>query len=63
MLRRNQDTMAGLVNGAIGTVTSIMPMSVTVKFDHFAETHNVKMVKNKFMVMKNYMCVERRTFP
>ena len=44
MLRRNIDTKAGLVNGAIGTVTDIFPRSltasptrITVKFDHRSE--------------------------
>ena len=34
MLHRNINTKHGLVNGAIGTVTSIAPNHVTVQFDH-----------------------------
>ena len=34
MLRRNIDTKAGLVNGAIGTVLSIAAQYVTVQFDN-----------------------------
>lgn len=62
MLRRNIDTKAGLVNGAIGSVIAIAPQHITVKFDHLGETFNVEKVKGKFMVMKNYY-VYRRQFP
>ena len=62
MLRRNIDTKAGLVNGAIGTVTAIAAHHITVKFDHLSESFDIEKVKGKFMVMKNYY-VYRKQFP
>ena len=62
MLRRNINTKRGLVNGAIGTVTSIAPNHVTVQFDHVSQPFDVRMVKSRFMVMKNFF-VYRRQFP
>ena len=53
MLRLNIDTKPGLVNGAIGTALSITVKHVTVKFDHIPDPYNVKMVRSRFMVMKN----------
>ena len=41
MLRRNIDTKAGLVNGALGTVLSIALEHVIVQFDHMNEPYNV----------------------
>jgi len=55
MLRRNIDTEASLVNGAIGTVLSISVNRVTVEFDHISEPYDVEMVRSRFMVMKNYV--------
>ena len=57
MLRRNIDTKAGLVNGAIGTVLSIAAHHVTVQFDHVSVPYNVEKVKSKFMVMKISMFI------
>ena len=54
MLRRNIDTEAGLVSGAIGTVLSISVSRVTVQFDHISEPYDVEMVRSRFMVMKNF---------
>ena len=62
MLRRNIDTKAGLVNGAIGTVLAISARHVTVDFDHISTPYNVEMVKSRFMVMKNFY-VYRKQFP
>ena len=61
ILRRNMDTKAGLVNGAIGTVTSISAVTVTVKFDHTSAPYDVQQVKSKFTIMKNF--VYRKQFP
>lgn len=62
MLRRNVDTKAGLVNGAIGTVLSIAVNHVTVQFDHISEPYSVQKVKSRFIVMKNFY-VYRKQFP
>ena len=64
MLRRNIDTKAGLVNGALGTqgVLSIALHHVTVQFDHMSKPHDVEMVKSIFIIMKNFY-VYRKQFP
>ena len=62
MLRRNIDTKAGLVNGAIGTVLSIAVHHVTVQFDHVSVPYNVEKVRNRFMVMKNF-CLSQTISP
>ena len=62
MLRRNIDTNAGLVNGAIGTVLSIQTDHVSVQFDHISEPYDMEKVKSRFMVMKNYY-IYRKQFP
>ena len=54
MLRRNIDTKAGLVNGAIGTVLSIAAQHVMVQFDNVAAPSKIDKVKSRFMVMKNF---------
>ena len=62
MLRRNIDTNAGLVNGAIGTMVSVQPNHVTVQFDHINKLYNVEKVKSRFIIMKNFY-IYRRQFP
>ena len=62
MLRRNSNTKAGLVNGAIGTVTDINKTYVQVKFDKVDAPYDVERVKSRFMVMKNFF-VYRKQFP
>ena len=42
MLRHNINIKRGLVNGAIGTVTSIEPNHVTVQLDHVSEPFDVR---------------------
>ena len=54
MLRRNIDTKAGLVNGAIGTVVAISATQITIKFDHATDPYKIERVKSAFMVMKHY---------
>ena len=54
MLRRNIDTKAGLVNGAIGTVVAISATQITIKFDHATDPYKIERVKSAFLVMKNY---------
>ena len=54
MLRRNVDVKSGLVNGAIGTVVAISPTHIAVEFDHLTDTRDIKQVRGKFIVMKNY---------
>ena len=62
MLRRNIDTKAGLVNGAIGTVLSITAQHVMVQFDRVPAPCKIEKVKSRFMVMKNFY-VYRKQFP
>ena len=52
MMRRNIDTKAGLVNGAIGTVVAISATPITIKFDHATDRYKIERVKSAFMVMK-----------
>ena len=62
MLHCNLDTKSGLVNGAMDTIMCITSQHVTVQYDHITKPYNIKMVKSKFMVMKNYY-VYRKQFP
>lgn len=57
MLRRNIAVKSGLVNGAIGTVRSISPNIVSVKFDHLSDPCDIERVKGKFIVLKKVLCV------
>ena len=56
MLCHNIDTKAGLVNGALGTVLSIVLHHVTIQFDHMSKPHDVEMVKK-------FLYVYRKQFP
>ena len=58
-IRRNIDTKAGLVNGAIGTVLSIAALHVTVQFDNVPAPCNIDKVRSRFMVMKNFYVYRR----
>ena len=62
MLRRNINTKAGLVNGALGTVLSIDPNAIHVQFDHITDPYRVETVKSRFFLTKNF-CIYRRQFP
>ena len=62
MLRRNIDTKQGLVNGAIGTVTSVSSQKLMVKFDHIDNPCPIEMVKSKFILMKSFF-VYHKQFP
>jgi len=62
MLRRNINTNQGMVNGAIGSVVKITSQCVTVKFDHITEPCAIEMVRNKFLLMKNFH-MYRKQFP
>ena len=62
MLRRNIDTNAGLVNGAIGTVVPVQPNHITVQFDHTNKPYDVEKVKSRFTIMKNFY-IYRKQFP
>ena len=59
MLRRNIDTKAGLVNGALGSVLSIALHHVTVQI---SKPYNIEKVKSRFMVMKNFY-IHRKQVP
>ena len=50
MLRRNIDTKAGLVNGAIGTVVAISATRITIN----SIMPQIELVKRACMVIKNY---------
>ena len=62
MLRRNIDTKLGLVNGAIGTVTSISSQKLMVKFDHIDNPCTTELVRSKFLLTKSFF-VYRKQFP
>ena len=62
MLRRNINTEAGLVNGALGVVLAITNGYVTVKFDNIVEPYQVTRMKSRFCVLKNFY-VHREQFP
>ena len=57
MLRRNIDTKAGLVNGAIGTVLSIAAQHVTVQFDNVPDPCKIDKVRSTFRWWRISMCI------
>ena len=69
MLRRNIDVSNGLVNGAIGTISSVkysidqsnIVDSITIKFDDGKE-HTLEKVNNKFQVIEKAFVI-RQQFP
>ena len=69
MLRRNIDITLGLVNGAIGTVTSVkfsidqpnVAESITIQFDD-ARVHQLTRVKSKFQILEKAYVI-REQFP
>ena len=62
MLRKNIDVSTSLVNGAIGTVLSIKPSSIQIKFDNIPKACDIEMVTNKFVLLKHYS-VYKSNFP
>jgi len=59
MLRRNIDTKHGLVNGALGTVTSIAAHTVMVKFDYVEEPYPIERVRSKLQLLKSFLCLQK----
>ena len=56
MLRRNIDTHAGLVNGAVGTVIAIKAHHIIVQFDGRREPYPVERVKSRFHGVEKDVC-------
>ena len=54
MLRRNIDRKYGLVNGVLGTATSIAAHTVMVKFNHVEEPYPIERVRSKFQLLTNF---------
>ena len=54
MLRRNIDTIQGLVNRTVSFVSS---HKLIVKFDHMDHPCPIEMVRGKFMLLKSFLCI------
>ena len=62
MLRRIIDTSNGLVNRALGAVTSIKTHHIAVQFDGRREPYCVERIKGRFLVLKSIF-VQLKQFP